>query len=271
MSQAPRVKLDIEDSIAFVSLNRADKHNGLDQEMMKSLVDTAKKIQKNRKIRVVILKATGSSFCAGLDFSYVSKNPIIIPKYFVKLPWSRDNMFQRVSNVWRNISVPVIAVVHGNCFGGGVQLMLGCDFRIVDSKTQFSIMEMKWGLIPDMSGMVNLSRLTREDIAKELCMTGRVFSAKEAHDYGLVTKVCDAPEEEAIRLANLIARQSPDAVSAAKYLIQKTWTLNERRSLLWERVTQLRLLGRKNQRIAMKNGLSKSDTKQPFLDRTTFK
>lgn len=271
MSVDSRVIFEVRDAVAFVSLNRADKHNGLDQKMMKALVDTAKIIQRDRSIRVVILKGMGSSFCAGLDFSYVSKNPSIIPKYFLKLPWSRDNMFQRVANIWRNISVPVIAVVHGNCFGGGVQLMLGCDFRIVDESTKFSIMEMKWGLIPDMSGMVNLSRLTREDIAKELCMTGRVFNSAEAFEYGLVTQVCEAPEAEAVRLADLIAQQSPDAVSAAKFLIQKTWKMTERRSLLWERVTQLRLLGRKNQRIAMKNGLSKSDSKKPYLDRTTFK
>jgi enoyl-CoA hydratase/carnithine racemase len=180
-------------------------------------------------------------------------------------------MFQRVANIWRNIPVPVIAVVHGNCFGGGVQMMLGCDFRIAASGTQFSVMEMKWGLIPDMSGMVNLSRLTREDIAKELCMTGRKFSAMEALENGLVTKVSDEPAKEAEELASLISEQSPDAVSAAKFLIQKTWNKGERFSLLLERVTQLRLLGRKNQRIAMKNGLSKSDVKQPFQNRTTFK
>jgi len=265
-----RVSLKIEQKIAYITLNRPDKHNGLDKQMIIDLVSTAKKINKNKAIRCVILQGAGASFCAGLDFNYVAKDPSMIMRFFLKLPWTKDNMFQRVANIWRDLSVPVIAVVHGNCFGAGMQIILACDYRISTPDANLSILEMKWGLIPDMSGMVNLSRLTRLDIAQELTMTGRFFSGNEALEYGLVSKVSDSPLDDAILLAQKICQQSPDAIAATKYIFKKTWKKDTRLALLWERITQLRLLGRKNQRIAMKNGLSKSEKKKDFIDRTSF-
>jgi len=270
MGSHQTVLLTVKNKIAFVSLNRPEKHNGLDKNMMDELVGSAKAIRKNKSIRAVVISGEGASFCAGLDFSYVSKNPSIIPKYFIKLPWGRDNMFQRVANIWRDIPVPVIASIHGNCFGGGMQIILACDYRISMPDAQLSIMEMKYGLIPDMSGMVNLSRLTRVDIAQELSMTGRVFTGEDGAQYGIISRTSTEPMEEATRLAQTIADQSPDAIAATKYLFKKTWKKDARGALLWERITQLRLLGRKNQRIAMKNGLSDKENK-PFMDRTSFR
>ena len=265
-----RVIFSVEKKIAYVTLNRADKHNGLDKEMIVDLVQAAKKIKKDRSIRCVILQGAGASFCAGLDFNYVAKNPSIIPRFFMKLPWRKDNMFQRVAHVWRDLSVPVIAVVHGNCFGAGMQIILGCDFRIATPDANLSILEMKWGLIPDMSGMATISRLTRVDIAQELTMTGRFFSGEEALQYGLVSKVSETPLVEAQILATKISQQSPDAIAATKYLFKKTWKSDTRMALFWERITQLRLLGRKNQRIAMQNGLAKNKDPKPFIDRSSF-
>ena len=134
-----RVNFKIEDKIAYVSLNRPDKHNGLDKQMIVDLVNVAKKINKNNTIRCVILQGEGASFCAGLDFNSVAKNPSMIVRFFLKLPWNKDNMFQRVAHVWRDLSVPVIAVVHGNCFGAGMQIILACDYRIAkpDATCQF--------------------------------------------------------------------------------------------------------------------------------------
>ncbi len=268
---APRILLEVKDSIAYVSLNRPEKHNGLDMQMFLDLVATAKTIRKDRSIRCVILKGEGPSFCAGLDFAAVSKTPTMIPKFFAKLPWSRDNMFQRVAHIWRDLPIPVIAAIHGNCFGGGMQIVLACDYRIATPDANLSILEMKWGLIPDMSGMVTLSRLTRIDIAQELTMTGRFFSGTQGAEYGLISKVDNDPVSAAETLAHTICRQSPDAIAATKYLFKKTWKKDTRGALLWERLTQLRLLGRKNQRIAMKNGLSRDGVSKPFLDRTSFK
>ncbi|MCI2285217.1 crotonase/enoyl-CoA hydratase family protein [Colwellia sp. MSW7] len=260
----------VEQCIAYVSLNRPDKHNGLDKQLIVGLVQAAKNIKKDRSIRCVILQGEGPSFCAGLDFSYVAKNPSMIAQFFLKLPWRKDNMFQRVAHVWRDLPVPVIAVVHGNCFGAGMQIILGCDYRIAMPDANLSILEMKWGLIPDMSGMATLSRLTRVDIAQELTMTGRFFSGIEALEYGLVSKVSETPLIQAQALATKICQQSPDAISAAKYLFKKTWKKDTRAALFWERITQLRLLGRKNQRIAMQNGLARNKQPKPFVDRSSF-
>jgi len=255
MSQ--RVLFEVKNKIAYVTLNRPEKHNGLDKQMFLEMVATAKRIRKDRSIRCVILKGEGPSFCAGLDFAAVSKSPTMIPKFFAKLPWSKDNMFQRVAHIWRDLPIPVIAAVHGNCFGGGMQIILACDYRIATADANLSILEMKWGLIPDMSGMVTLSRLTRVDIAQELTMTGRFFSGQEGADYGLISRVSNDPLADAETLAKTIAEKSPDAIAATKYLFKKTWKKDTRGALLWERLTQLRLLGRKNQRIAMANGLAK--------------
>ena len=129
---------------------------------------------------------------------------------------------------------------------------------------------MKWGLIPDMSGMVTLSRLTRVDIAQELTMTGRVFSGTEGAEYGLISQISEQPLQAAYALAETIATKSPDAIAAAKYLFKKTWKKDTRGALLWERWVQARILGGKNQRIAMRNGLARDKAPQPFLDRSTF-
>jgi len=271
MSDSPRILIEKKDHIAYVYMNRPEKHNGLDMPMFKEMVKAAKAIRKDRNIRAVILSGKGPSFCAGLDFSYVAKNPTFVPKVFLKLPWTRMNLAQRIAHCWRDLPVPVISAIHGNCFGGGIQIALATDYRIAKVDANLSIMEMKWGLIPDMSGMVTISRLTRIDIAQELIMTGRQFTGKEALEYGLVSKLSKNPMKDAEELANTIAAKSPDAIAASKYLIKKTWNADTRIALLWERWIQFKLLGRKNNQIAVKNGLSKDKEPKPFRNRTTFK
>jgi enoyl-CoA hydratase/carnithine racemase len=270
MTTSPRVHFEVRNNIAYVTLDRPDKHNGLDEEMLTSLIRTARSIKKNRTIRCVILKGNGPSFCAGLDFGYVAKHPSMVPKFFAKLPWSKDNTFQRVAHIWRDLPIPVIAVVHGNCFGGGMQIILACDYRIAEPTATLSILEMKWGLIPDMSGMVTLSRLTRVDIAQELTMTGRFFSSVEGAEYGLISKISETPLAEAEELARTICEKSPDAIAATKYLFKKAWKKDTRAALLWERLTQLRLFAGKNQRIAMYNALNKEKEPRPFKIRSSF-
>lgn len=260
-----RVHYRVSEGIAHVRLSRADKRNALDRAMMEALVGAAKKVQRDRSVRVVIVSAEGASFCAGLDFPYVAKHPGIIPRFFLKLPWREDNMFQRIGHIWRKVPVPVIAAIQGHCFGGGLQLALGCDFRLVTPDAQLSVMEIKWGLIPDMSGTVALSKLTRLDIAQELTMTGRIVSGEEAATLGLATRVVDDPMAAADEMAELMARQSPNALAVTKELFRKTWHTGSRRALFWERLLQLKLLGRKNQRIAMNNGLK--GKAHPFKDR----
>ncbi|WP_088330377.1 crotonase/enoyl-CoA hydratase family protein [Lacimicrobium sp. SS2-24] len=264
------VELQKQGAIATVTLNRPDKHNGLNEAMFNGLLDAANTIKKDRTIRCVILTGAGPSFCAGLDFAAVARKPSMAVKFFLKWPWSKDNRFQRVAHVWRDLPMPVIAAVEGNCFGAGMQIILGCDYRIAAADARLSIMESKWGLIPDMSGTVTLSRLTRVDIAQELTMTGRIFSGTEGAEYGLISKLSPKPLQAAQELAETLCEKSPDAVAAAKALFKKTWKKDTRGALLWERLIQLRILGRKNQRIAMQNGLAKDKPSKPFVDRTTF-
>jgi enoyl-CoA hydratase/carnithine racemase len=270
MNDQPRVLLDVKNKIAYVTLDRPDKHNGLDQRMFLELVQTARIIRRDRSIRCVIMSGNGPSFCAGLDIAAVSKTPSMVPRFFARLPWSKDNMFQRAAHVWRDLPVPVIAAVHGNCFGGGMQIILACDYRIATPTARLSILEIKWGLIPDMSGMVTLSRLTRVDIAQELTMTGRIFSGAEGAGYGLISQISENPLADAEALARVIIEKSPDAIAAAKYLFKKTWKKDTRGALFWERITQLRILGRKNQRAAMIAGINKGKNPE-FIDRTSFK
>lgn len=269
MSQ--RVLVSRADHIAYVTLNRPEKHNGIDAKMLEELIAAAKLIRRDRSIRCVILKGEGASFCAGLDFAAMTRKPSTIARFFLKWPWQKDNRFQRVAHIWRDLPMPVIAVLHGSCFGGGAQIALACDFRIAHPETEMALMEMKWGLVPDMSGMVTLSRLTRVDIASDLAMTGRRFSAQQAAEYGLVTQLSDTPLEAAKAMAAMLVAQSPDAVAGVKYLLKKSWKKDTRMALLFERWTQLRLLGRKNQKRAMANGLQKDKPKKSFADRSSFR
>jgi enoyl-CoA hydratase/carnithine racemase len=267
-NETSTVLYSIKNNIAFVTLNRPEKHNALTLDLFRTLIETAKRIKKDKSIRAVILSGSGDSFCSGLDFKAMSKMPSMVPKLFLKFPWRKDNDFQRVALIWRDIPVPVISVIKGNCFGGGLQIALGSDFRYAKADAKLSVMEMKWGLIPDMSLTATMTTLCAYDIAQELTMTARIFSGEEAKEYGLVTKICAEPMDDAIALAEVLVAQSPDAIAATKSLFNKTWKASERKALRLERGIQMKLLGRKNQRIALNNGLKKEN--KPFIDRSAF-
>lgn len=246
----PRILIEYQNNIAVVSLNRGDKYNALDMAMFNVISDTITTLKSNRVIRAVILKGNGKGFCAGLDMASVLKNPLNVRDLLKKDDDKISNLAQDVGYLWRSLPVPVIAVTHGNCFGGGMQIALGADFRYTTPDCRFSIMEAKWGLIPDMSLSVTLRELTRIDIAKDLIMTGRIFSANEAYDYGLVTKVCDNPLEEALVFAESLTARSPDAVMYGKKLLNETWVSDDKLSLNLETFFQKKLLGRWNHLVA---------------------
>lgn len=252
------VRLTFDGELVYATLSRPDKHNGLEFRMIHELVSTAESLRKNKKIRAVILQGDGPSFCAGLDFKSVLAQPVRTALGFARLWSPTANVFQRVSLAWRDIPVPVLAVIHGACFGGGLQLALGADFRFATPDARLSLMEAKWGLIPDMGGTVTLRELVPIDVAKELAMTGRIVSGIEAKELGLVTHVSERPLEDAKRLAAEIATRSPDAVAAGKSLLHHAWNGAQSRALSWERRFQRRLMGSKNQRIAVKAGMEKA-------------
>lgn len=258
-----RVTSDIQDGLAHVRLTRADKHNGMDFTMLHAVIEACRSLRRDRAIRVAVLSGEGASFCAGLDFKSVLAKPVSAAAGFAKLWKPTRNDFQAWSMAWRELPFPVIAAVHGNCFGAGIQLALGADIRIAAPDAKLSVMESKWGLVPDMGGAALLRELVAIDVAKELCFTGRVLSGVEALQLGLVTRVAVDPLAAAESLASEIATRSPDAVGAAKFLLQQAWHDDEAGALSFERQWQRRLMGRANQRIAVKNNLSSDTQSKP--------
>lgn len=261
-----RVRLEVREHIAYVTMNRPDKMNGLDFPMFDALVATAKRIRADRSIRVVILRGEGRGFCAGLDFGAVLNERPKMMRSFFKWGVKKTNLYQEAGWCWRELPVPVIAVVHGVCFGGGLQIALGADFRIATPDAQLSVMEAKWGLIPDMSGSVSLRELLPMDLAKRLTMTAEVFDGRKALEYGLVTEVADDPLPVAEALARELALRSPDAIAATKQLFHRSWTAGERWAFRIESALQLRLLLGANHREALRAGRAKQAPR--FRERT---
>ncbi len=260
------VVVEIEDGIAQVRLNRPKAHNGMDFDMLDSVLAAAESLLGKRDLRAVIIAGEGPSFCAGLDFKTVlgDKKRAAIGYAQLWLPYI--NKFQRWSLAWRDIGVPVIAAVHGNCFGAGIQLALGADIRVATPDARLSIMESKWGLIPDMGGAVLLRELLPIDVAKELVFSGRIVSGTDAKTLGLVTHVADDAQAKALELATEFATRSPDALAAGKFLLQEAWHADESDAAAAERHWQRNLMGKKNQRISVERNMKKSD--RPFDPRS---
>lgn len=254
-----RVRIGTEGSLAFLTLTRPDKHNGMDGEMLSAVVEAQAEIRRLRDVRALIVQGEGPSFCAGLDFKTVLGDKLTFARMYMELWTGRKNLFQRWSMGFRDLGIPVIAAIHGNCFGAGIQLALGADIRVATPDARISIMESKWGLIPDMGGITLLRELVRIDVAKELAMTGRILSGTEAHALGLITHVAADPIAHAREIAAEAIARSPDAVAAAKLALQEAWLGSEREALGSERRWQRRLIGFKNQRIAVERNQKKRD------------
>ncbi|MFE3191245.1 crotonase/enoyl-CoA hydratase family protein [Nocardia sp. NPDC059240] len=236
------VSLTFDGDRAYVALDRPDKHNGLTIEMLRELVRVAGVIGKRSDIRAVILSGNGPSFSSGLDVAKAMKDPLDVVRAFVPLPWRGTNTFQEACWAWRRLPQPVIAVVHGRCYGGGLQIALAADFRFVTPDSEFSVMEAKHGLIPDMTGAATLSRLIGIDKALLLTMTADPVDAAYAERIGLVTEVTADPLAAAEKLADRIAARPQHAVASAKQLFDRTWQASVRRTLAVERATQLPLI-----------------------------
>lgn len=263
------VEIHYENDIAFVDFNRAEKHNALNMDMFKAIKQTIKTLKKDRNIRAVIVQGKGVDFCTGLDVKSVMKSPSNAVKLLFKFLPGQSNLAQYVSTGWQEIPVPVIMVLHGRVWGGGLQIALGADFRIADEKAMFSVMEARWGLIPDMGGTLALKELMPTDKAKLLAMTGREFSAKQAAKLNLVTKVSDSPLDAAKKLAEEIAQQSPDAVAGVKKLYKNAWWHSKGFALARESWYQIKVMAGKNQRIKTFNQTNPDNTK-PFKSRDNW-
>lgn len=259
-----RVRIEIEPPSAYVRLNRADKHNALDLAMFDAIARSQRVVAADHDTRAVILCGEGVDFCTGLDVKALMKDRGAMRRLLWKwLPW-RSNLAQRVSTGWRKLAIPVIAAVHGRCWGGGLQIALGADFRIAHPDSGFSIMESRWGLIPDMGGTLALREIVHRDQACALAMTARVITAEQALSIGLITEIHEQPMERAAELVDELANRSPDAIAAIKKLYDKSWTGGEGMALARETLYQLRVVSGRNQRIAVKRELGED---QPYRRR----
>lgn len=252
-----RVRVETADHVATVTMLRADKHNALDAAMFTGLAAAADRLRTESGVRAVVLHGEGRSFCSGLDVASFMGGPMSFDDLLAREEGRIANLAQRVATDWAAVPAPVIAAIHGNCLGGGLQIALGADLRIAAPDAVLCVMEVKWGLVPDMGITQSLPRLVGIDRAKELTFTGRRVSGVEAARLGLVTSVADDPLAAAQTLAADIAGRSPDAVRAAKQLYDRTWAgLAPADALQLETALQVGLLGSANQVAAVTAALS---------------
>jgi enoyl-CoA hydratase/carnithine racemase len=259
-----RVSISISEGVADVRLVRADKMNALDTAMFEALVSATERLSRERGLRAVVLSGEGRAFCAGLDMGRFAAmndnggNGILggESRDLTKRTHGLANFAQQAVWGWRQLPVPVIAAIHGVAFGGGFQLALGADMRFLAPDARMSIMEIKWGLVPDMAGTPILASLVRDDILRELTFTGRIFSAQEALTYGLATRICDDPRGAALEVALEIAGKSPDAIRAVKRMLNNL-SVDPGPALLAESVEQQKLLGSPNQTEAVRANIDK--------------
>jgi len=256
-----RIRVEIKDGVADVRLIRTDKMNAVDSAMMSALAETGERLKGDSSLRAVVLSGEGRAFCAGIDMSMFRQIGSTGGASVDLLPAERTpggaNHAQQAALVWREIPVPVIAAVHGAAFGAGLQVALGADLRFVTADAQLSVMEIKWGLVPDMAGMPLMRRLLRDDVARDLTYTGRVVSGEEAVAIGLATRVCGDPLSEALAYAAEIAGRSPSAIRAAKRLMNACADATDAELLLAESVEQTALMGAPHQIEAVRANIEK--------------
>ena len=259
-----RVRVEVAEHVALVTLTRADKHNALDLEMFEAILEAAGRLMDEPGLRAVILHGEGPSFCAGIDLTSLAGLQSGIGGLSDMLAEDVPNFFQRAGYNWIRVPVPVIAAIHGNCLGGGLQIALAADIRFAAPDARLSVMEARWGLIPDMSITRTLPRLVGIDVAKELTYTARTLTGAEASELGIVTHVVDDPFAAARALAAEIATKSPDAVRGAKRLYDQAWTGEPEQTLALEATIQRELIGSPNQLAAVTAGLSRQPA--TFID-----
>ncbi|MEJ8851357.1 crotonase/enoyl-CoA hydratase family protein [Variovorax rhizosphaerae] len=255
------------DGVVELQLVRSDKMNALDPAMFDALIEAGEALRHDPAVRAVVIAGRGKAFCAGLDmqsFERMQKaeggqvlGEGAAGADLVTRTHGIANAAQQVAWVWRQVPVPVIAAVHGVAFGGGLQVALGADVRIVAPDTKMSVMEIKWGLVPDMAGLVLMRELARADVVRELTYTGRIFSGEEALRIGFATRLAADPLAEALQMAHEIAAKSPHAIRAGKRLLNASMQLDDAALLLAESVEQKALIGSANQAEAVRANMEK--------------
>ncbi len=261
-----RITLSIDaHGVADVQLQRADKMNALDAAKFAAISDALAQLQGTKGLRAVVLHGAGKAFCAGLDmasFAAMAGPGQDAGLDLLTRSHGMANGPQHIAQGWRELPVPVIAAVHGVAYGGGLQLALGADLRLLAGDARMSFMEINWGIVPDMAGMALARGLLRDDVMRELCFTGRVVAAEEAVRLGLGTRVCEDPLADAHTLARAIAQRNPQAIRAAKRLLnQASRSVGDSAAalLLAESQEQVQLIGSANQQEAVRANLAKRE------------
>ena len=255
-----RVSISMENHIADVRLTRADKMNALDPAMFAGIIAAGEELAVTKGVRVVVLSGEGRSFCAGLDMASMAGGGAGASGGLGSLTdrtHGNANTFQQVAMLWRKLPMPVIASVHGVCFGGGLQIASGADIRVVAPDARLAVMEMKWGLIPDMGGYALWRGLVRDDVLRELTYTNREFSGAEAQALGFATFVDENPHTRAMAIATEIANSNPEAMREAKALFNEFADMNEDSILLAESERQARVIRKPNQVEAVMSAMQK--------------
>ncbi len=253
------VQLKIDKQVAYVTLSRPDTFNALNFEMFSEIDEVIAVIKKDRTLKAVILSGSEGNFSSGLDVKSVISSPTQPLKLLFKWLPGNANLAQRVSVGWRRLPIPVNAVIEGCCFGGGMQIALGADIRIASPDAKLSIMEAKWGLVPDMAGLISLREVVSRDQAMLLTMTAEVLAAQDALSKGLLTEVAESPMLRANELVIQLSQTSPDANAAIKHSINKSWSASVRSLLARESISQIKLLLGKNRVVAAKRQTSEPD------------
>jgi enoyl-CoA hydratase/carnithine racemase len=240
-----RVSITYDNHIAHVRLTRADKMNAVDQAMIDAVIAAGQEVAAS-DTRVCVVSGDGPAFCAGIDITGMGQLAGQDPMEVLSARThgaGTTNQWQEVAMVWTRVPMPVIAAIHGACFGAGLQLALGADIRVAAPDAKLAVMELRWGIVPDMGGMVLLPRLVRSDVLRRLTYTAEKISGQQAGDYGLVTELADDPLKAAMSLAETIASQSPSAIRAAKALIATAETQSPNDVLMAESKAQGSLIG----------------------------
>lgn len=257
IAPADRVAVDVDGGIAHVRMIRSDKLNALDPPMFEALVAAGQALSAMPGLRCVVLSGEGKAFCAGLDLASMAGLAGDLGASLAERTHGEANLFQQVAVQWRKLPVPVIAAINGVCFGGGLQIAAGADIRVVAPDARLAVMELKWGIVPDMGGFALWQGVVRDDVLRELTYTAREVSGEEAVGLGLATFAAPDPLARAMALAQNIAGRNPHAVRAAKALFNRAPAMSFGEILLAESEEQQELLGSKNQLEAVAAGMAK--------------
>lgn len=251
------VEIEITGPVAVVSLNRPDKLNAMDMSVFEGLINAGDELAQKREVRAIVLRGQGSDFCSGLDISAMGGSAAFMGRAFEVGERSPANFAQRAAVVWQEVPQPVIAAIHGKCFGGGLQLAMGADIRFGAQDIDMRVLEIKWGIIPDMGITQTFLNVVSLDTVKELMWTGRPVGAQEALRLGLLTHVSEQPLEDAMKMAAKIATRSPDAVQKGKTLFNTAWRSGLAEGYELEARLQKQVLGTPNQLEAVMSNFEK--------------